>query len=777
MTSVAREQTAPAQETLEIEPPTEPPRSPMTRASSSCPPGLQSSNDAGPSIFAEHSIKGTCPVPFETETKDDDITEEAEVNEILSQSKLVDRVVWFHIVNFCIDQSQMDLPRDRTDQSQILQPIGKLNLKYLSVSPSHGFYQDSPKLPSRNSSPHAAIVASHSPASPKSPILKSRDPSHIPISTAGQNDARKASSEVVEVQDAEMAPPTASRASPLVPNSPSITVLPIPPSDDPKPNQDHEIPTPIVDDTQLVQSKPSRGAEKVVTDVPAMRTPVTRSNATPRFNEAVVGITTSTPSIEPIQGIASKSTPATPLSEPPTSGTHTEVSWGVEAKPEMKEALRVVVMTRLLCDRQTFDERVNPVLLANLALAPPPDPRLNEKTDPEGVIHEVMAGPRFGKRMQSFAMLRPSLVEFLSQRQALTTNKIQKLRQEYLELHEKWIAHCQALNEQAKPSILEGETVPIGRTTRRSANLGDAVRSDLEMEQILASLESNDATDPNHLSQRNLATIPDMICVTNGRIDYLFDDTCHRVENPAEYYAPQTGIHDWTEEEKRIFLDKYAAYPKQFGIIADYLPNKTASQCVDYYYLHKKGLIDFRKVVSKFGPKRRRRGAGKRKGNALLTDIQKHDEEVHRDSGSPSVAPSHTGKRGRKPRDKDKEKDKDKDKEKANDKDKDKDKDKEKEKEKEGSESKTDGEKKGPGRPPSKRTAAQMQEKTPTDTPTPEPEAKGRRKRGAGTSAVGLSTAPSSRTVSLNLEENEEDTPVSGSVICCMTIVDSILRS
>jgi hypothetical protein len=206
------------------------------------------------------------------------------------------------------------------------------------------------------------------------------------------------------------------------------------------------------------------------------------------------------------------------------------------------------------------------------------------------------------------------------------------------------------------------------------------------MEQILASLESNDAMDPHYLSQHNLATISNMISVTNGKIDHVYDDTSHRVEDPAEYYAPHTGIHDWTEEEEKIFLDKYAAYPKQFGIIADYLPNKTSQQCVDYYYLHKKGFIDFRKVALKFCPKRRRRGAGKRKGNALLTDIQKHDEEVHRGSASISAPPT-TGRRGRKPKEKEKEKDekaKEREKEKEREKTKERKREKEREREREG---------------------------------------------------------------------------------------------
>jgi len=388
----------------------------------------------------------------------------------------------------------------------------------------------------------------------------------------------------------------------------------------------------------------------------------------------------------------------------------------------------------------------------------------------------------------------------------LVDDKIRRLREDYVNIQEKWRSHCHKLNEQTKPSILKGEILPIGRTTRRTANLGDTVRSDLEMEQILASLESNDLSDPHYLSQHNLATIPDMISVKNGKVDYLFDDTCHRVENSTEYYASETGIHDWTEEEKKIFLDQYAAYPKQFGIIANCLPNKTSSQCVDYYYLHKKGSIDFRKVVSNFGSKRRRRGAGKRKGNALLTDIQKHDEEVYRDVGSNTISTTSlvSGRRGRKGREKEKEK-KEKEKGKGKDDDKEsermkerevkereieqeqeqenkeervKEKTKEKEEdieekeekvqeeeEKSSTEAKPDSVRKVYARALNKQNAAHTPDKLSTGTPTPEPEIKGRRRRFVAISSI-------SGALSLNYEGKEDTAVSSFSPDCpCMLLI------
>ena len=358
------------------------------------------------------------------------------------------------------------------------------------------------------------------------------------------------------------------------------------------------------------------------------------------------------------------------------------------------DTLRIVVMTRLLCDHQSREERIDPVLMANLSIASPPE--VHPTSSPEMLLIKMTTGQPLINRMTSFAATRPSIVMCLEKRQALVSDKIARLREEYISLHENWVAHCTALNEQQKTLASEHEMQHGGRTTRRSTAITDAVRSDFEMEQIIASLGNDDATDPNHLSMRNLAKVPDMISVVNGKVDYIFDDTADRVENPSEYFA-STGINDWTETEKKIYLDKFAAHPKQFGIIADSLPNKTAGQCVDYYYLHKKRLIDFRKVVSQFAPnKRKRRGMGKKKGNGLLADIAMHDAEVHRDSGSTSTTVSRAP-RGRRTL--------------------------------------------AQARPSSIRRNVVQFEVTPTSTPTPEPETRPRRRRMLNSAAMSSTTS------------------------------------
>lgn len=312
------------------------------------------------------------------------------------------------------------------------------------------------------------------------------------------------------------------------------------------------------------------------------------------------------------------------------------------------EALRIVVMTRLQCDRQTREERVNPVLRANHALISPELPRLS--TTATEVVEEVTTGQRRDDMMRQFAKTKLDLLGRFKQADRSLSQKADRLREEYLALHERWQTHCAKLDSKSNKKTPKETPAPTddvaitagsGRSTRRTAAmLGDAVRSDLEMEQIIASLGVEELTDPNHLALRNLAKIPDMISVSQGEVKYLFDDTNNLVNDPNRFYDTSLDADAWTDAEKEIFMEQFAANPKQFGIIASFLPSKTASQCVTFYYLNKKKIIDFRKVISLYAPGKRRRGGrrtDKQKGNALMADIRKHDDEVSLSHSGPTT--------------------------------------------------------------------------------------------------------------------------------------------
>ncbi|KAG0704921.1 hypothetical protein DFH29DRAFT_909244 [Suillus ampliporus] len=308
------------------------------------------------------------------------------------------------------------------------------------------------------------------------------------------------------------------------------------------------------------------------------------------------------------------------------------------------KALRFVVLTRLQCDRQTRNERVIPVLRANRAIR---EPSLPSPTDAQDkLFQEFATDQRHQGRLDLHSQpIRTSLSAHFQGRETVLQEKQRKLREEYLELHQQWIAQCARLDNVSKGGLAEESMLPSagGRSTRRSAAvLGDAVRSDLEMEQIIANLGMEELTDPSYLAIKNVAKIPDMVSVTHSCGPYYYDDMNNLVDEPAEFYGSSSALDLWTEEERLVFKEKYAAHPKQFGLISQYLPNKTAAQCVTYYYLHKPH-VDFRKAIAQYGAGRRRRngrGANKQKGNALLADIRRHDDEVLAAHPSSSAVPS-----------------------------------------------------------------------------------------------------------------------------------------
>ncbi|TFY82929.1 hypothetical protein EWM64_g1081 [Hericium alpestre] len=340
------------------------------------------------------------------------------------------------------------------------------------------------------------------------------------------------------------------------------------------------------------------------------------------------------------------------------------MSWQTKEARSLQEALQLVVSARQMYDRQPREARVTPVLMANHALH---RPLLASTSTPESLMDEVLT--ENGRATRDPGGKDQALASAIS---GYARSMAESLR---------------ALDNLSQIAVPEEVATVTGRTTRRSAAvLGDAVRSDLEMEQIIASLGNEDMMDPAHLSLRNVATIPDMISVTHGTVDYMFDDTNNVVDDPASFYETGRRMGSWTEEEQVIFLEKFAAHPKQFGIIADGLPHKTQAECVQFYYMHKKKVIDFRRLVSRYGPRKRGgRKTDKKKGNALLADILKHDAEVSKRSKTSN------GRRKR-------------------------------------TVAAVSGE---PRRANSRRTAVQAAqvEQTPTTTPTPEPEAEPRPKR------------------------------------------------
>ncbi|KAG9005201.1 hypothetical protein FRB94_001749 [Tulasnella sp. JGI-2019a] len=336
---------------------------------------------------------------------------------------------------------------------------------------------------------------------------------------------------------------------------------------------------------------------------------------------------------------------------------------------------------RLVTDAETSYDFIEDVFAQSRILVEAPCSR--KRTTADDVVDEVAGCPEMQAVCDAY-MEGDGVQEFLKTvvRQDYTevTSKAMMLREQYRTLNKDWEAYCIDLDRQiaAEKGLVTPVAPPLtpivetpvtqsapsfpSRATRRSTagNLGllaNAVRSEAEFEQIMATLGNEDLVDPNVLSIRNAANIPDMFSVlplSTPLLDVKYDDNNGVVDYPEQFYDIHATVGAWTEDEKEVYMEQFGVYGKQFGKIAAHLPHKSPEQCVLFYYLTKRGIVNFRDVVNRANGVRgkRKRGQlakrsamapmmGKQKGNALLMDIRtRMDNDTPMDSpnNSPRMA-------------------------------------------------------------------------------------------------------------------------------------------
>ena len=270
------------------------------------------------------------------------------------------------------------------------------------------------------------------------------------------------------------------------------------------------------------------------------------------------------------------------------------------------------------------------VLAQNLRIIDAPSRR--PKATPADVVAIFETPELLEVERISFNAVEPMLLDRFAADKAALATKNAALAEEYKSYHESWTLHRERLERlevvrARKTGLLNHDDTSTRSSGRRGAiSLADTARSDLELDQIMASLANEDLTNPDILSKKNLAHIPEMISVIRpGRRRIQYDDQNGLITHPEAYTHDLHDPGHWTEAEKHQFIEAYLATPKQFGKIAARIPQKNAEQCVLYYYLHKKE-INFKGLMSKQGTRKSRRGGGtgkrgRPKGSSLLANL------------------------------------------------------------------------------------------------------------------------------------------------------------
>lgn len=138
------------------------------------------------------------------------------------------------------------------------------------------------------------------------------------------------------------------------------------------------------------------------------------------------------------------------------------------------------------------------------------------------------------------------------------------------------------------------------------------------------------------------AVIPDMYWTEEDRQKELFYDT-------SGYLEPEKLVANWqvlpplanfTEEEAAQFEKAYLECPKQWGKIAENIPNRDFKACIQYYYL-KKNTLNLKEKLKK-QPRKKKKGKTKARSSALAYELGNPDE--------PQEDAAETGEDGRRAR-------------------------------------------------------------------------------------------------------------------------------
>lgn len=136
----------------------------------------------------------------------------------------------------------------------------------------------------------------------------------------------------------------------------------------------------------------------------------------------------------------------------------------------------------------------------------------------------------------------------------------------------------------------------------RFSRVGQRIRSDAELEEIMDGLQEQEMEDKK---MRSYAVIPPILLDSKQqRLQFINKNGL--VEDPMAEYKERQMLNIWTDQEKEIFREKYLQHSKNFGLIATYLERKSVADCVQYYYLTKKSE-NYKQMLRKHNVRKRTR--------------------------------------------------------------------------------------------------------------------------------------------------------------------------
>ena len=152
------------------------------------------------------------------------------------------------------------------------------------------------------------------------------------------------------------------------------------------------------------------------------------------------------------------------------------------------------------------------------------------------------------------------------------------------------------------------------RTTRRS--IIAEMKNEDDYGRNLQQLQRQ-TDEPNRRFMKTLVKIPALL-TDKRELNRKFIDNNRLVEDPVGEYLTSQITNPWSEEEQQIFVQKFKLFPKQFGVIATFLENKSIEDVIKYYFQNKIRL-NLKNIIKEAANNPKKRGP-KPRGAAARMD-------------------------------------------------------------------------------------------------------------------------------------------------------------
>ncbi|KAL7795169.1 hypothetical protein V8C37DRAFT_45852 [Trichoderma ceciliae] len=193
------------------------------------------------------------------------------------------------------------------------------------------------------------------------------------------------------------------------------------------------------------------------------------------------------------------------------------------------------------------------------------------------------------------------------------------------------------------PSDTTGTVTPEHKPEGRGTGRRFATERDLERV-LQASMREDEERKERELRLQQEkyrsdkeAVIPDMYWddLEKQQVQYFDRSGYTPPEKLVSAWHVLRPVNNFSDEEAQLFEKRYLELPKQWGKIAEVLPNRDFRACIQYYYLMK-GELNLKEKLKKQPKRRKKGGRGKQRSSALVSELgngEPEGEETPQENG------------------------------------------------------------------------------------------------------------------------------------------------